>query len=228
MEQSEVHALTAAYALDALDEAEEREYEEHLRGCESCREELALFTDTAAALAYAVESPPPPAALRDRILSAAREERAVVVPFRPRRNVVSFALGGVAAVAAAAALALGVWANSLSDEVDRIEATNEILTDPNARTAELSGADGRLVVSDTGDAVLVVAGLERAPSGQDYQAWVIEGDEPRPAGVFEGADGAEVVQLREPVPPGAVVAVTLERKGGVSAPTSEPLFTAEA
>lgn len=227
MEQSEVHALTAAYALDALDEAEEREYEEHLRGCESCREELALFTDTAAALAYAVEAPPPPAALRDRILSAARDERAVVVPFRPRRSL-SYALGGVAAVAAAAALALGVWANSLSDEVDRIEATNAILADPNARTAELSGADGRLVVSDTGDAVLVVAGLERAPSGQDYQAWVIEGNEPRPAGVFEGADGADVVRLRERVPPGAVVAVTLERNGGVSAPTSEPLFTAEA
>ena len=227
MEQSEVHALTAAYALDALDEAEEREYEEHLRGCESCREELALFTDTAAALAYAVEAPPQPAALRDRILSAARDERAVVVPFRPRRSL-SYALGGVAAVAAAAALALGVWANSLSDEVDRIEATNAILADPNARTAELSGADGRLVVSDTGDAVLVVAGLERAPSGQDYQAWVIEGNEPRPAGVFEGADGADVVRLRERVPPGAVVAVTLERNGGVSAPTSEPLFTAEA
>src|SRR5918994_1675300 len=166
MEQSEIHALTAAYALDALDEAEEGEYEAHLRGCESCREELAVFTDTATALAYAVDAPAPPAALRDRILESAREERAVVVPFRPRRTL-SYALGGIAAAAAAAALALGVWSNSLSDRVDELEDERAVLADPNARSADLAGAEGRLVVSETGDAVLVVAGLDRAPSGQD-------------------------------------------------------------
>ena len=32
-----LHELTAAYALDALDDHETREYEEHLRRCEQCR-----------------------------------------------------------------------------------------------------------------------------------------------------------------------------------------------
>ena len=227
MEQSEVHALTAAYALDALDEAEEREYEEHLRGCESCREELALFTDTAAALAYAAEAPAPPAALRDRILESARAERSVVVPFRPRRTL-SYALGGVAAAAAAAALALGLWSNSLSDRVDLLEEERAVLADPDARSTELAGADGRLVVAGSGDAVLVVADLDAAPSGKDYEVWVIEDDRPRPAGVFEGDEGHDVVRLQERVPRGAVVAVTLERNGGVSAPTGDALFSAEA
>jgi anti-sigma-K factor RskA len=227
MEQSEVHALTAAYALDALDEAEEREYEAHLRDCERCREELALFTDTATALAFAVESPPPPPALRDRILDAARAERAVVVPFRPRRRL-SYALGAVAAAAAVLAVGLGLWASSLAGRLDRAEAERDVLADPAARVAELSGATGRVVVNEAGDAVLVVSGLERAPAGKDYALWVIEGDAPRPAGLFDGEEEGDVVRLDERVPRGAVVAVTLEREGGVDAPTQQPLFTARA
>lgn len=228
MEQQDVHALTAAYALDALDEAEEREYEAHLRGCDDCREELAAFTDVATQLAYGVDAPAPPTALRERILETARSERAVVVPFRPRRRL-PYALGSLAAAAAVLAVAFGLWSSSLSDRLDRAEATSAILGDPNARSTELSGADGRVVVSETGDAVLVVAGLERAPSGKDYEVWVIEGDQnPRPAGVFEGDESDDVVRLEERVPPGSVVAVTLEQDGGVSAPTQTPLFTARA
>jgi anti-sigma-K factor RskA len=224
MEQQDVHALTAAYALDALDEREEREYEEHLRGCESCREELALFTDAATSLAYAVDAPAPPAALRERILEAARSERAVVVPLRPRRTV-QYALGALAAAAAVAAVAFGLWAGSLSNRLEETEAVAEILADPNARSTELSGADGRLVVSGDGEAVLVVDGLGPAPSGKDYAVWVIEGETPRPAGLFEDDD---VVQLDERVPDGAVVAVTVEADGGVDAPTSDPIFSAQA
>jgi anti-sigma factor RsiW len=226
MEQHEVHALTAAYALDALDEADEREYEAHLRGCESCREELAVFTDTATALAYVVDAPAPPPALRERILESARAERAVVVPFRPRRRV-SYALGAVAAAAAAVAIGLSVWGSSLSGDLEALEGERAILADPNARSAELTGAEGRVVVSESGDAVLVVAGLERAPSGKDYEIWVIQEDAPRPAGVFDAEEADDVVRLRERVPRGAVVAVTLERDGGVDAPTSAPLFTAQ-
>jgi anti-sigma-K factor RskA len=225
MEQHEVHALTAAYALDALDELEEREYEEHLRGCERCRDELAAFTEAATSLAYAVEAPEPPASLRDRILESARAERAVVVPFRPRRTL-NYALAGVAAVAAAVALGVGIWGASVSDRLDRTEELNAILGDPNARVAELSGADGRVVVSEDGEAALVVSGVERAPSGRDYEVWVIQGDEPQRAGLFEAEDGEDVVRLDRDVPRGAVVAVTLEQDGGVDAPTSSPLFTA--
>lgn len=225
MEQNEVHALTAAYALDALDEVEEREYEEHLRGCQRCRDELAAFTETATSLAYAVDAPAPPPALRDRILESARAERAVVVPFRPRRTL-NYALGAVAAAAAVVAIGVGIWGASLSDRVDRLESTNDILGDPNARVAQLSGADGRVVVSEAGDAVLVVSGLRRAPSGQDYEIWVIQGQEPRPAGLFEASEGKDVVRLDERVPRGAVVAVTLEKDGGVRKPTRAPLLSA--
>ena len=50
---SELHSLVAPYALDALDESDERSFEEHLALCERCREELAALREAAAALAYA-------------------------------------------------------------------------------------------------------------------------------------------------------------------------------
>src|SRR5437762_2874586 len=67
-----VHDLTAAYALDALDEAERREYEAHLAHCEQCRAELGSFSEAAAALAYGVAGPELPSRLRSRILAPAR------------------------------------------------------------------------------------------------------------------------------------------------------------
>jgi hypothetical protein len=82
-----------------------------------------------------------------------------------------------------------------------------------------------LVVAPNGHATLTVSGLPRAPQGKTYEAWVIpHGVSPRPAGLFTGSS----VRLTQPVPPDATVAVTLERAGGVKAPTQAPLVTAQA
>ena len=67
-----------------------------------------------------------------------------------------------------------------------------------------------------------------APRGKTYEAWIIPpGKAARPAGLFAGG-GRSVVHLRGPVPAGAVVAVTVERAGGASAPTQQPIFTPTA
>ena len=87
MTNEELHDLTPAYALDALDPDERRAYEEHLAGCERCRGDLAELGETVGALGLAAEGPAPPEALRDRILVAAREEGpSNVVALRPRRR----------------------------------------------------------------------------------------------------------------------------------------------
>ena len=221
---AEIHDLTAAYALDALDESDEREYEEHLRRCERCRAELPALSEAADGLAYAVPAPPPPTALRSRILEQARRERSNVIPLRTRR--VAAVAGGLAAVAAAAALALGLWANSLSNSLDAEREANEVLGDPTARSTPLSGARGRLVRTPAGDAVLVVSALPPAPPGKTYEIWVARGDQLLPAGIFEGDDARELVRLTEPVPAGGRVMVTLEADGGVDAPTGRPLLSA--
>ena len=229
MEADTIHELTAAYALDALDEREELEYEAHLARCPRCREELASFTETATSLAYGVESPAPPPALRDRILERARAERPNVVPLRPAWRSWTAA---AAAVAACAAIGLGIWAATLSRSLDRERSAKEqqagvvsILSDPAARRFALSGSHGTLVVSRTGAGALLVSNLRPAPSGKTYEAWVIQGKTPQRAGIF---GEAKPFKLTRPVPQGAVVAVTLERHGGANAPTTKPITAAQA
>ena len=220
----DAHELIAPYALDALDEREREEFEAHLRTCERCRDELPELREAAAAMAFAAETPPPPERLRGRILDAARAERSNVVPLRPWRRA-AFAASGIAAVAAAVAIGLGLWGASVSGELDEQRTANAILADPQASAIPLDGADGRLVVAPTGEAALVVS-LEGAPEGKTYEAWVIRDGEPTPAGLFDAEGGRDVLLLDEPVGAGETVAVTLERDGGVDAPTGDPLATA--
>ena len=119
MEADALHDLTAAYALDAPDAEDASRYEAHLARCDRCQDELASLSESASALAYAADAPAPPADLRTRILEQARGERPNVVPLRPRwlRPV-----SAAAAVAACAAIGLGLWAVSLSGKLDRRDA----------------------------------------------------------------------------------------------------------
>ncbi|MEX2464356.1 MAG: anti-sigma factor [Gaiellaceae bacterium] len=213
MERTGIHELSAAYALDALDRAEGREFERHLAHCAECREHVAGFQEAGAALAHATPAPAPPPQLRDRVLRQARAERgASVAPLRPRW---AFrAPAAAAAVAACAALGLGLWAASLKGQVD-----------DRAQVIALAGAPGSLVVQPSGKATLIVSGLTMAPLDKTYEAWVIEDGKATAAGLFQGGGDPTAVRLTRPVPDGAVVAVTLERAGGVDQPENDPLFT---
>jgi anti-sigma-K factor RskA len=195
MTNEDVHELAAAYALDALAGDERHQFETHLLECEQCRDELVSLRETVGVLAFSTEGPLPSADLRDRILVAAREERPTVVAFRPRRT--RLYVGAAGALAACAALAIGL-------------------------TLALSGGSSGPSLSvavDQGVAQLAVSGLSAAPAGKDYEVWVIEtGKSPSPAGLFK--DGEMVVKLSRPVPKGATVAVTLEKAGGTTSPTT--------
>ncbi len=223
-----IHDLTAAYAVDALDGGERALYETHLATCESCRDELEGFWRVSGSLAHAAAGPAPPPALRSRILAEARRDRPNVVPFRQRLALPAAA--SFAAVAAVAAIGLGLWGTSLSRELDdvrtQLSGNTEavvVLSDPQAQQVTLSGAEGQLVVADSGRAALVVAGLPQAPEGKTYQIWVISEESTTPAGLFEVAHARTVLPVGHPVPDDAIVAVTLERDGGVEAPTAAPL-----
>jgi anti-sigma-K factor RskA len=196
--------------LDALDPEDRWTYERHLDTCDTCRREVAALREGAEQLAYASEGPEPRPELRERILRAAREERAPqVVLFRRRRW--ALPLTAAAAVAASlAAVGLGLWANSLRGGAEQ-------------RVVPMTGGAGRVVVS--GDSAELLTCVRQAPAGKTYEAWVIEGDTPRPAGLFRG--GCTDVPLTEPVASGSTVAVTLEPAGGVPRPTGDILLSAD-
>jgi anti-sigma factor RsiW len=221
--EADLHDLTAAYALDALDPDEAREYEAHLARCERCRAELASLSEAAGALAYGAEAPAPPAELRARILQRAQRERTNVVPLRSRWVA---PLAAAAAVAACAAIALGIWAASLHGKLDRQQRTAAVLGDPAAQRNALPRDRGTLVVSPAREAVLVVKGLEAAPSGKTYEAWVFAGGgSPEPAGTFDGGPKHSLILLGRRVPQGGSVLVTVEKAGGVDAPTTKPILS---
>jgi anti-sigma-K factor RskA len=231
----DVHELTAAYALDALDAEERDGYEAHLAQCERCRVELAELGDATIALALAVPSPAPPPELRTRILEAASSERENVVPLPVRRSWLWRTTAAAAAVAACAAIGLGIWAATLSHSLDRQRSARasearamQIYLDPASTKIALRGGSGTLAVDPTGQGALVVRNLPAAPSGKTYEAWVIvPGAKPARAGTFPGGGGTTMVPLDQSVPQGAVVAATVERAGGVDRPTQTPIFSAQ-
>ena len=194
----DLHELTAAYALDALEADERSAYEAHLAECERCRAHLRDLGETVGALALAAEGPAAPAALRDRILVAARKEEpsnVVAIGSRRRRW---YAVGAVAAAAAVGVtIGLSVALTGGGSQSDKLAASVSVA----GGVAELS-----------------VSGLPDAPAGKAYEIWVIEGNSaPKPAGLF--TETGDPVTLTRPAPAGSTVAVTLERAAGSETPT---------
>lgn len=154
------------------------------------------------------------------------------------RRSLPLVLAALAATAAATAAGLGVWALTDADGGGVDAATTARLQDQEQAIAVLSqrdsaripvqGSNGRivLVVAPSGEAVLVIQNVRRAPKGKTYEAWVIVGTTPSPAGLFAGG-ATRVIPLTRPVPRGAIVAVTLERAGGMQSPTTKPIYTAK-
>ena len=200
----DLHDLTAAYALDALDGDEVEAYERHLSQCEECRAELAGRNETAAALAFGAVAPAPPARLRAAILETAAAERSNVVPLLRRRWV---ARGLAVAAAAAACIVVGLAV-----------ALTRSSQPPTVSMSLIRGTSGRATVHFTG--------LAAVSSDKTYELWVIPKNKaPQPAGLFR--DGTSMtIHLRRAVPHGAIVAVTIERAGGTSAPTTTPIVSA--
>jgi anti-sigma-K factor RskA len=239
MTDAELHLLTGAYALDALDPDERLVFEEHLAHCTACAAEVRELQATAAALATAsaIEAPESlRSAVRGAAATTAQEApgaptRSVVAP-RTRRTI---ALLGLAAAALAVAL---VGVGALAAAVHR---TNEalvaqaagisaVLTAPDAATATSTAGSGRGTVvtsRERAESVFIGSGLPVPAPDKTYQLWYIDAQgTARSAGTFvPGSDGAVVRQLDGSTPASTTtIGVTLEPAGGSTAPTSAPVI----
>lgn len=198
-------------AFERLQPEEVANLAAHVPSCIRCQEELLALSDSAVAEA-SEPGARPSEQLRARILAHARSESA-----RARR---SARLGWTAAaILGAAALGLGVWATTVAggDSPDVVADASRVLSEPTAATLPLEGAEGRLVLGESGRAALVISGIELAPAGRAYEAWVVSGGRTLPAGLFGGGAQTTLV-LTRPVPPGGTVLVTLEAAGGSDQP----------
>jgi anti-sigma-K factor RskA len=230
------HTLAGAYALHSLSPSEAVRFEDHLAGCQSCRQEVRGFHETAARLAAATARTPPPE-LRERVLAdVARTRQLAPAPERlptPRRRW-GWGLGLVLAACLAVVVALGAV---VADQARRLGELREneqriaaVLSAPDAEytTAEpQEGVTVSLVYSESeGRLVFSSYGLSDREE-EDYQVWLTRDDGTvRSAGVLSIDDSGVAAPLLAGVEEGADngVAVTLEPEGGSEQPTSDPLM----
>ena len=66
---TDVHALSGAYAIDALDDLERAQFERHLADCADCRAEVASLQEASALVGETSAMTPPPQ-LRERVLAS--------------------------------------------------------------------------------------------------------------------------------------------------------------
>ncbi|MFB4308839.1 anti-sigma factor domain-containing protein [Actinomadura sp. GTD37] len=233
----DLHALTGAYALDAIDDAaERRRFETHLAGCETCATELREFRATAARLGMAVAEPPPPR-LRARVLAdignvrqlpPESPRRAAVRPLRPRRWRRAAAAGLAAAACLVTAASVGVAVHE-RQRVERSEAAYRdvasVLSAPDARSAAGRAAGGGTVTivasASRGRVVVASSGLRPLPASKAYQLWLIDAGGARSAGLLPDDRSGPVVAGRWR--PSDKVGVTVEPAGGSARPTTAPL-----
>ncbi|MFD4908581.1 anti-sigma factor [Kitasatospora purpeofusca] len=247
-----LHLLGGAYALNAVDDADEHAaFEAHLSGCRTCEEEAAGFGAALARLGAARTLPPPPE-LRARLLARLPYEHQApasspssvsprsAAPSSPARRRPASRRWPRLALAASltAATTLGALAVQQHEQVQHERATaeqlrvrqaafGELLTAPDARVTTTAGPDGHgtgTVVwsASRNQAGFLAAGLPAPAPGRVYELWLDHGGTLAPAGLLPDGDGA--LLLTAPLDGARAVGVTDEPAGGSDRPTTQPVM----
>jgi anti-sigma-K factor RskA len=231
--------LKEAYVLGALPEEERRELEEYLARHPERQAEVDELGAFAGLLALTPQEHEPPPELRRSIMSVVESEaRSSSARSEPRfaglREVFSLQNLGLAA---AAVLVIGLfsWNMLLQGEVQDLQGRVASLQEsPQSRMVALEGTGdapqqghAEVMILDDDRAVLMAEDMPRAPEGRTYQIWVIEGDVPKPGGLFEPRGESVAAVVEKPLDEGDVIAVTIEPAGGSQQPTTDPLMTAK-
>lgn len=250
----DLHHLSGAYAVDALDEHERLSFEQHLAGCPDCRAEVAELTSAAHALA-ALNEVTPPAGLRESVLSGITKVRPLPpvdtgVDGSQRSADAATTTGGhrpdggtrrgvvvpfvrrtstwLAAAAAAVAITVGglTWAPWSEGPASPYD---QVVAAADARTVT-STKDGTVATvtysRQLGRSAISVTGLPPLPEGQTYQLWYGSADQKfTGAGLFDtDASGRASAVLEGDANAAAAVGVTVEPAGGSAQPTSAPIM----
>ncbi len=243
---TDLHALSGAYALDALSDADRNAFDEHLSECSDCLVEVSQMTETASLLSLMTESEPSAgaratllAALADtpqlapvaEVVSISERRGHRAAPATSTRRRWTVRLGSLAAAAAVAA-AITFTSVQMMDTPDSTQPSlvAAVLADPEATeiTLEFDGShEAKVVQSDElGRAVMVGGSMPALPEGSSYQLWfqTPEGDMVS-AGVLP-KELSEPMLLEGDSRPATAIGVTVEPEGGSEAPSGDPVALA--
>ncbi|WP_282798240.1 anti-sigma factor [Streptomyces sp. CC224B] len=247
MTRAELHTLTGAYALGALDGSERAAFEEHLAACPACAQEVRELTATAARLGSATATVPRPA-LREAVLRRISTVRQVPPRSAPAaehrspaprtRRVTRWVLAACLALTTGAGT-VAAWQYQRGEEARRqagqarqeADGLAALLAAPDARTraARLpGGAGGSVVVSRRMDrAAFVAARMDPPPDGKVYQLWFDDGGSMRPAGLMRPGGGPAAVLLTGGLGGATGMGITVEPAGGSRQPSTAPIVAVD-
>ncbi len=238
----DIHHLSAAYALDALDERERMAFEAHYPSCEVCRADVLDFRATLAHVAAASATPAPPA-VKDRVLAEIAQTRQLspmlpnrVTELAERRRRRQRTVGGfLAAAAAVIALVGGVIAfgGDGGDQPEYAGALTDVLARPDAHLITLTPSESTGTVKvawseSDHHAVLMGDDLPAAPDGWAYELWYIGADGPLPMRLLQPAEDGQLRAVMEMDTAPDAWGITLEPETGSDVPTTPVLFSAPA
>ena len=242
MNYDDIHGLSGAYAVDAVDDVERLRFEAHMAGCSQCQAEVASLRAAATELT-SLTLTSPPASLRAAILEDISDVRPLpplVAPDeappaptsleskraeRMRRAPLRQWLAGVAA---AAVLATGglVWHPWVSDTgTIQLTAMDQVLQAKDAQrfVKKVGDATATIVRSPSlKKAVIVTANMPAAPEGKVYELWLQQGESMIRAGLMPAGD-ANTVLLEGDAASASAVGITVEPAGGSETPTLPPV-----
>jgi anti-sigma factor RsiW len=240
----DLHSLSGAYALDALDNPAERErFARHLSNCPACEGEVRGLREVATALAFAATTEAP-AEMRDRVLAAAartrqlppevRSHRANGRPRRARRPVpwVPWLSGAVAMASNAVAVFFGLSQSHTQDELNQARAQNQalsvVLSAPKVQVlSQVSAKGGTAIVvlaAERHELAVVTTGLPALPAGKVYQLWLISKAKTVSAGLLPQAkSGQTPAVLATGAVKGDALGLTIEPAPGSAQPSTKPI-----
>jgi len=242
MNDDDIHGLSGAYAVDAVDDVERARFEAHMAGCSQCQAEVASLRAAATELT-SLTLTSPPASLRAAILGDISDVRPLpplVAPDEAPSAVTSLESKRserarraplrqwLAGVAAAAVLATGglVWHPWVSDTgTIQLTAMEQVLQAKDAQRFEKKVGDATATVVRSASlkkAVIVTANMPNAPEGKVYELWLQQGETMIRAGLMPAGD-ANTVLLEGDAASASAVGITVEPAGGSETPTLPPV-----
>jgi len=235
---AEIHALSGAYAIDALSDPERAEFEAHLATCPACRDEVASLRE-AATLLGATAAVDPPAPVRDAVLAGITGVRPLppVVsasstsgydpdfPVTPlRQHWQTFLVAAAAAVLVIVGGA-AIW-RPWSDDTQQVSLADQVLDAPDAtRSSARIGPSTVTIVRSValGKAVVITDDLALPPDGRAYELWLQSPDgDMLPAGLLPRSTSQKFL-LTGDAATAIAAGITDEPAGGSDAPTTPPL-----
>ncbi|HEV7196838.1 MAG TPA: anti-sigma factor [Pedococcus sp.] len=245
---ADIHGLSGAYAVDALENGERAAFEQHLSQCPECQAEVASLREAATQLATISETMPPPS-VRDAVLAGISSVRplppleppatlsqptpsahAVVIPLRPRRRASWLMAAAAAVLVGVGGLSWHPWSHGSDNS--QLTATEQVIRAGDAQRLQkmVDGARATIVRSASlGEAVLIADHMPDAPTGKDYQLWLnLPGRGMVSAGLMpRNAKQPVTVLLQGDARKALGAGITVEPAGGSTKPTTQPiaLFT---